>query len=281
MAVPIEASASVEAEVISSPGADLNFSGMTEQQREDRRKQISEALVNDIVASGLFSNPQPDPGGKVDYRIKIRFEEVGPPDWVVNLTIKAFSGANLHEISSHSLTAPTGNAPYTQFIQGWMETLRSYLASYLAKDLAMSKQADAEMAALQNAKLPDLLVSTDNWGWVARERNRAIVAAKALQLPAIIKDSKGDELSALEIKVEQTILDLNHECEVLKDLAQQAASSATPYAASGRPGGGSGANARSMSVEELRDLSISFRERIELLKPIAAALKEEMSNRNR
>jgi hypothetical protein len=79
------------------------------------------------------------------------------------------------------------------------------------------------------------------------------------------------------VKIEQTILDLNHECEVAKDRAQQAA--ANPEASSSRGRGQSGA--RGLSVDELRDLSISYRERIELLKPIAAALKEEIANRNR
>ena len=68
------------------------------------------------------------------------------------------------------------------------------------------------------------------------------------------------------MRIEQTILDLNHECEVAKDQAQQSVA---------------GATANPSSIDELRGLAICYRERIELLKPIAAALKEEIANRGR
>ena len=113
--------------------------------------------------------------------------------------------------------------------------------------------------------MPDLLASSEKTEANARERNRAIVAAKSQQLPGILRDRKTDELSALAVKIEQTILDLNHESEVAKDHAQQAT------ATNGDP----------QQSDELRGLSISYRERIELLKPIAAAVKEEIANRSR
>jgi hypothetical protein len=72
-------------------------------------------------------------------------------------------------------------------------------------------------------------------------------------------------LTALTVKIEQAILDLNHASEVANDKAQQAAAA------------GQGAQ----QIDELRGQAISCRERIELLKPIAVAFKEEIANRNR
>jgi tetratricopeptide (TPR) repeat protein len=118
---------------------------------------------------------------------------------------------------------------------------------------------------ITKASLSNLLLSSDKTESNARERNRAIIAAKNQQLPAILRDSKAAELSALVVKIEQTILDLNHESEVAKDRAQQATAT----------------NGDARQIEELRGLTISYRERIELLKPILTALKEEIANRGR
>jgi len=115
------------------------------------------------------------------------------------------------------------------------------------------------------ASLSDLLASSDKTESQARERNRAIIAAKNQQLPAMLRERKTDELSAFVVKIEQTILDLNHESEVAKDRAQQATAT----------------NGDAHQIAELRGLAISYRERIELLKPILTALKEEIANRNR
>ena len=140
-----------------------------------------------------------------------------------------------------------------------------------AQDRASSATIQEQVAfakfqkEVTKASLSDLLASSDKTESIARERNLAIVAAKNQQLPAILRDRKTDELSALVVKIEQTILELNHECEVAKDRAQQAT------ATNGDP----------RQIEELRGLTISYRERIELLKPILTALKEEIANRNR
>jgi hypothetical protein len=83
-------------------------------------------------------------------------------------------------------------------------------------------------------------------------------------LPTLLRDSKTSDLTALVIKIEQTILDLNHESELTKDHAQQVAT-----------------DGRGRQLDGIRGLGISYNERIELLKPIAAALKEEIANRNR
>jgi tetratricopeptide (TPR) repeat protein len=127
-------------------------------------------------------------------------------------------------------------------------------ASARIKEQVASARFREEVAKLS---LPELLASS--------EKTEAIVAAKRQQLPGILRDRKTDELSVLAVKIEQTILDLNHESEVAKDHAQQVT------ATNGDP----------KQSDELRGLSISYRERIELLKPIAAAIKDEIANRNR
>jgi len=126
--------------------------------------------------------------------------------------------------------------------------------------------AQAEAGLLAKASLSDLLAGADRSVVFARARNRALVAARELQLPTILRDLKTDELSALVVKIEQTILDLDHECEVAKDQTQQ------PVA---------GAAAGAANLDELRGLAICYRERIELLKPILSVLKEEIANRAR
>jgi hypothetical protein len=100
----------------------------------------------------------------------------------------------------------------------------------------------------------------------------------------MLREKKTDELSALVVKIEQTMLDLNHECEVAKDQAQQSvADNGIPRDTADitRARGQAAAGMRAHDLDELRGLAISYRERIELLKPISAALKEEIANRNR
>ncbi len=120
------------------------------------------------------------------------------------------------------------------------------------------------IAALPKARLLDLLVVADSSANMASKSNDAIIVAKARDLPGILHDGTSAELTALCVRLEQTILGLNHASEVAKDKAQQAAANGDPQ-----------------QLDELRGLSICYRERIEILKPILAALKEEIANRNR
>jgi C-terminal processing protease CtpA/Prc len=265
-----------------------------------------------------------------------------------------------------------------------MPEVMAHLRANLASGLAMKAREDAELAeitGLKTASLTDLLVSSDQNTKIARERNRAIIAAKNAQLPDLLRSWKTDQLSALVVKIEQTILDLNHECEVAKDKAQQSVADgasanggtdlrrsrtdavaaatgagqgptqgflgiamkdaeggggvAVQSVVSGSPAERAGLKAADIifdmddqpiptvqalqscvartvpgssvrfrigrdgavqfltvvlgqypeaaprPVDALRDLSISYRERIELLKPVLSAIKDEIANRNR
>ena len=126
-------------------------------------------------------------------------------------------------------------------------------------------QVRVETEQITKAPLAELLTASDRTALMARDRNRAIIAAKIQQLPGLLRDSTTSELSSLLVRVEQAMLDLDHDCEVLKDRAQQTAAMSDSQ----------------QQTDELRGLAISYRERIELLKPIASALREEMANRSR
>jgi hypothetical protein len=189
------------------------------------------------------------------------------------------------------------NGPHQPLARA-LPSLMASLKSDLANAIARKAKADAEhseIASLKTAPLTDLLVASDRNTTIVRERNRAIVAAKNEQLPGILRSWKTDQLSALVVKIEQTILDLNHECELAKDKAQQSVADGTSQnndtdvqstrmnvrgrglpVPTGQP-----RDSATNSVDAQRDLSISYRERIELLKPILNALKDEIANRNR
>ena len=126
-------------------------------------------------------------------------------------------------------------------------------------------QQEPLIAAMEKASLTELIVATDPSANMANKRNYAIIAAKARDLPALLHDGTSADLTALSVRLEQTILGLNHEIEVLKDGAQNVAV----------------LNNDPQLATELRGRSICFRERIELLKPILTAIKEELANRAR
>ena len=235
----------------------------------------AQALRNDLATSGLFARIVTDDPTKADYLVKVHCEESYPSDFRARVTLTATETATGTQVSSHAREVSFGtslvNWRWKDALPGLMAALKADLAADLVADLRAKARrqqeqvARAEAELFTKASLSDLLASSDKTEFLARERNRAIIAAKNQQLPAILREKKTDELSALVVKIEQTILDLNHESEVAKDRAQQATAT----------------NSDARQIEELRGLAISYRERIELLKPILTTFKEEIANRNR
>jgi len=121
-------------------------------------------------------------------------------------------------------------------------------------------------SSFEGAPFEKLLASKDAAPGEARARNVALLNAKNQSLPSLLRDKKNADLAALTTRVEQVILDLNHESETSKDRAQQVVER-----------GSGGAN----QVAEMRELAVAYKERIEILKPILAAIKEETANRNK
>ncbi len=263
------------------------------------------AAAEVTVVLGRFEDAITSP-----FLIRIQSEEFVAGDCQLRITIRVVDLATRQEISGKVAQNSIGKRPViahrkpgrtprsvAEAIRDTMAALKPAMTTDLQAYLEQRRlQAiDREIAGFSSAPLADLLVASDQTVAMARARNRAIIAAKTKQLPALLRDSRTDDLTALAVRLEQTVLDLNHESELAKDRAQQAV--ADPPASSGTlsnffaDGGASGrghgrgqpgAGPRSgPSVEDLRDLSISYRERIELLKPIAAAIKEEIANRNR
>jgi hypothetical protein len=291
--VQIEASAAVDAVITlsaESQGGVWGRFGNNEASITNYRNAVTRTIRNDLATSGLFARIATDDATRVDYHVQARILESRPSDFRVSVTLSAMETASGAQVFSHTREVSLGTSLFT-YLDKWKEALPGLMASLkadLAADLQAKIRQRQEQAAreeaelLTKASLSDLLAGSDKSVAFARARNRALIAAKNQQLPVILRDRKTDELSALVVKIEQTILDLNHEAEVAKDRAQQATANPEASSGVGRERGQPAAAAGSgPTVEELRDLSISYRERIELLKPIAAALKEEIANRSR
>lgn len=94
-----------------------------------------------------------------------------------------------------------------------------------------------------------------------RWSNGILVEAKNKSLMKILQEKTGDELMSLATRIEKSILDLNEQAERAKDRAQ-----AMVEKGEGDP------------LPE-RELSILCRQRIEVLKPILGAIKQEVAAR--
>jgi len=272
--VQIDASASVEVKSTMTPALDARLGKA--QYFDNYRTAVAALIGDDIDKSGLFARIiQPVDGTQPDYRIKITSVEDHPSDYSLSVRLQAFDAATGKEISNHTREA---SAPIllgltfekqNPYLQKIMTGLKADLATDLQQDQNTKKRqglvSQDEVDLLTKASLTELLVSSDKTEFLARERNRALVAAKNQQLPTILRDKKTGELATLVVKIEQTILDLNHECEVAKDQAQQTTAT----------------NGDARQIDDLRGLAICYRERIELLKSILTALKDEITNRSR
>ena len=356
------------------------------------RAEVIAALTRDLTDSGLFASVLSTPGDlKADFTLKAHCEiHNAASDHVVRVSLELFDASAGGVVASveREATLGPGSGPGPS-LEKALPDLMHLLREGLARQLEHRRLLEAELAEIANAHkapLADLiLVSSETNPIIARERNRALVAAKDEQLPGMLRDWKTDRLSALVVKGEQSVLDLNHECEVAKDKAQQNVAEGSvvstapdnPMAGSrlrslqgqmGLPaqpapvhpkgflgittaGGGAGALVKSIfanspaaqaglkagdiivsvdnqpvptadallsclaqvspgtsmhlvlkrsgteqavdvamgprlentlsPTETLRDLSISYRERIELIKPVLAAIRGEIENRNR
>ena len=248
--------------------------GNSDESIANYRKAFGRVVGEDIIKSGLLARLVAA-GQDPDFALKI-------------LTTDSKQGGNYVLLISYELTDPRANRLINQRtltitygpgmfdvkpkdrLPGAMNQVKAAIIADLQGVIRQRQQvmAQGEAELMAKARLVDLLVASAQTVATARARNRAIIAAKTTQLPGLLRDSKTDELTALVVKIEQTILDLNHECEIAKDRAQQA------VAAGPAETGG-------VAPDDLREFALSYRERIELLKPIGAAIKDELANRNR
>jgi hypothetical protein len=122
--------------------------------------------------------------------------------------------------------------------------------------------ARVEGADVSEPPVEDFLVSKETSIRSGQLRTGVLLAAKNRTLPRILQDGKTTNLADLLTRIEKTILELSHERELVNNLAQQAIES----------GGNAGG---------LPELSLVYRERIEVLKPMATAVKDEIANRGK
>lgn len=286
--VQIDANASIEVSDTLSPDQRAIWKKWMNNDNsiEHYLRAMEKSIRDDFTNCGLFSRIVSDPTTKADYEIKVVCYESHPADFKFKVTVTATETATGTQVSSRAREHSLGRSMLEIKIQEKLPGLIAQAKADLAADLQaiarqkleQAQQAQAEL--LTKSSLTDLLVTAENGVTLARARNRALVAAKTQQLPYILRNWKTDELTALTVKIEQTILDLNHECEVAKDQAQQ--SVADGSSENTRPARGDASQtAAPIQLEETRGLAICYRERIELLKPILTLLKEEIANRSR
>jgi hypothetical protein len=290
--VQIDASAAVDAVDTLTPEMRAvwkSYIGNSDKNIANYLSGAGQTIRNDLATSGLFARVVTNDSQRPDYIVQALCLESHPSDFRVSVTLTATESATGTQVSSHTREHSFGTSAFAvkwkDVLPGLMAGLKADLVADL-QEKARHKQelADQEDAELLNkTSLSELLVSSDKSVTLARARNRAIVAAKNHQLPTIIRERKTEELTELVVKIEQTILDLNHECEVAKDQAQQSvADGSSENARQSRGGRGDASQTTAPTqLEETRGLAICYRERIELLKPILAALKEEIANRSR
>ena len=273
----ISASATVNVTVTNTPelAALAKQFGNNEAYLSAMNAAQAEALRNDLATSGLFARVVAD-NEQADYNVKLEWR------WKSANGRRAYE-AVLTAVKTKTAESATATVKF-EWQQPWIQAIPAFpvglrhvippmdteekvpdVMAALKTTLAKRVLAQEQIATFPKASLPELIASSDANSACAAARNRALIAAKVQQLPALLRDRKTDELSALVVKIEQTELDLNHESEMAKDRAQQMAAE----------------NGAAPQIAELRGLAISYQDRIELLKPIAVALKEEIANRNR
>ncbi len=298
--VKVNKVASIEATAIMPPDLRAfwrsSASSMEPARSDNLMAGISSSLSRAIAASDLFERVVDVGGGRPDLKVVARFEYklVMAPSANAReihgvLTLESVDPATGKVISSSTGEGSIGvecvganGVRYKVADFGHVDGYRAMILGTIRLVSAMLPRLETSLAEAVNyrldeparekalsdmkaAQLPDLLASSDPSVTFARERNRAIVSAKVEQLPGILRDWSTDRLTKLLVKLEQTILDLNHESEVAKDQAERAAAG----------------NANPARIDALRGLSISYRERIDLLKAIVTPVREELANRNR
>lgn len=140
--------------------------------------------------------------------------------------------------------------PVTGYLRS-MKTLTA--ASVLMENGVPSKVV---VRAVGEPPLEDFIDIQEMTAAGMRWSNGVLLDAKNISLAKILNEKSGDELLALATRIEKAILDLSEQAERAKDRAQ-----AIVEKGQGDPAPD-------------RELSVLFRQRIEILKPILAAVKQ-------
>jgi len=153
--------------------------------------------------------------------------------------------------------------------QAAVDRVRDDALASLATQFALDRDAHERIRAATEIdpkdapELEPLMVSKETAAVAARRRTRLLVQAKTKTLPTVLSERKTGALKDLVVAIETAILDLSHESEAANGRAQDLIAK-----------GGAGA-------AEERELALALKERIEVWKPVLAAVKDEVKSRER
>lgn len=167
-------------------------------------------------------------------------------------------------LAKGTISAQTPDDGYT-IIYEHRQELQVMAFEALASRFAADAAAHAQLvAALDDGPrdLAGLLVMNETSPSRARWRTRKLIAFKNAGLAPILAEAKTAELRDLVTTLEGYMVDLTHEIEVSNDAAAL--------------------NVAAGSEAQLpRELALAYRERLEVVRPILVAVKEELEGRGR
>jgi hypothetical protein len=275
--------AQVGIQLSSGLGQDYLSRGLQSQRRIDDDKSfraaVAHAIQNDIKQANLFFNtysqnrPESVPKDGLltatthpaDMKVMVEAAYTSPnPDrFYFTVTFKVADGASPTVLKSYTRTFDLHSASKKAVRRAMPEMLHE-LKEELVRDLdgVNLKYISGRGIPADSPNFEGLLVAKELAIGAGRDRNRTLIAAQTVSLPHILQADKTSELVALKVKFEQTMYDLEHESEVAKDLAQSEAAAGS-------------------DAEQARELSLVYRERLEILKPMLSSINEEIANRGK
>lgn len=251
---------------------------------------VAEVLLADLKKSAVIINyrlvpaaePLPlsaDPASSLlsrhardaDLLLILQSEESRPKDFKLTMTLKLVDVATQTVLKSYAGEADLGPSfqgfnghLYKDRLKPALQNLTGQLKSGLLADFSGKNlgEVSRRAAQLNPADLDGLLILADPSISMARNRNRALIAAAEVALPDVLRGRKTAEITDLKVRIQQLIFDLEHESAIAKDAAQNE-------------------SAAGNDAEEKREWALIYKERIEILKPMLESIKAEIANRGR
>lgn len=143
-------------------------------------------------------------------------------------------------------------------VSGYLQSIRTLTAAGVLMENGLPSRV--VVRAAEDAPLEDFIgspeISRGGYAAALRWSNGVLLEAKNSSLPKMLKEKTDSELLAVATRIEKAVLDLSEQAERAKDRAQ-----AIVEKGQGDPGPD-------------REISVLCRQRIEILKPILAAIKQ-------
>jgi hypothetical protein len=256
--------------------------GNNQQSIDNYRNAVSQVEAEYLVKSGLFSKTfqqnmesrglseeaarAAEASSNPDFTVDVKSEESRPKDFKLTIKVALIDNATQTVLKLYERESDLGDSTFSfskkleLALQTDLNSIeQDMLADFSGKSLHDIQTRDAH---LDPGDLDKLVVAKDQKISIARERNRELIAAKTLTLPALLQNDKTAQLVDLSVKFEQVMFDLEHEAQLARDRAQANAANGSP-------------------AEGEQEWSLIYKERIEILKPMLSAIKDEIANRAR